>query len=117
MKLFATIVLACSITSSQAQLITKKESAAIAGIAREVSENHKPKNYVFRNATLLTMLDSIPKPDQDVLVVDGVIKAIGTDLKEIGDAIEIEAAGQYLMLVGWLLSVLKNMINTKVLRN
>jgi imidazolonepropionase-like amidohydrolase len=80
-----------------AQLITKKESSAISGIVREISETHKPRNYVFRNATLITMTDSILVKDQDVLVVNGLIKAIGSDLKDVGDAVEIDATDRYLM--------------------
>jgi imidazolonepropionase-like amidohydrolase len=80
-----------------AQLITKKESTAISGVIREISETHKPRNYVFRNATLITMTDSILVKDQDVLVVNGLIKAIGSDLTDVGDAIEIDATDQYLM--------------------
>jgi imidazolonepropionase-like amidohydrolase len=80
-----------------AQLITKKESTAISGIIREISETHKPRNYVFRNATLITMTDSILVRDQDVLVVDGLINTIGADLKDVGDAIEIDATNRYLM--------------------
>jgi imidazolonepropionase-like amidohydrolase len=80
-----------------AQLITKKESSAIAAITREVSETHKPQNYVFRNATLITMIDSILVSNQDVLVMNGLIKTIGSDLKDVGDAIEIDATNRYLM--------------------
>jgi imidazolonepropionase-like amidohydrolase len=80
-----------------AQLITKKESTTISGVIREISETHKPRNYVFRNATLITMTDSILVKDQDVLVVNGLIKAIGSDLTDVGDAIEIDATDQYLM--------------------
>lgn len=84
-------------TCAQAQLITKKESAAIATIKYEVAENHKPQNYVFRNATLITMIDSVLIKDQDLLIVEGLIKSIGKDLNDVGDAIEIDASGQYLM--------------------
>jgi imidazolonepropionase-like amidohydrolase len=96
MKILVTTLLLIA-SLCHAQLITKKESTAISGVIREISETHKPRNYVFRNATLITMTDSILVKDQDVLVVNGLIKAIGSDLTDVGDAIEIDATDQYLM--------------------
>jgi hypothetical protein len=80
-----------------AQLISKKESSSISAIIREISESHKPGNYVFRNATLITMIDSILIRDQDVLVVNGLIKTIGQDLTDVGEALEIDATDKFLM--------------------
>jgi imidazolonepropionase-like amidohydrolase len=96
MKILVTTLLLIA-SLCHAQLITKKESTAISGVIREISETHKPRNYVFRNATLITMTDSILVKDRDVLVVNGLIKAIGSDLTDVGDAIEIDATDQYLM--------------------
>ena len=97
MKPIFIIVLLCITSFCYAQLITKKESSAITAITRETAETHKPRNYVFRNANLITMTDSILVNDQDVLVVNGLIKTIGSNLKDIGDAIEIDATDRYLM--------------------
>jgi imidazolonepropionase-like amidohydrolase len=97
MRFILLVTLSFAFFFSEAQLITKKESAAISAIMRDLSQKHKPANYVFRNATLITMLDSALVPDQDVLVVDGLIRAIGKDLSDAGDAIEIDASKQYLM--------------------
>lgn len=84
-------------SAANAQLITKKESAGINAIFAQASQSYKPGSYVIRNTSLLTMVDSVIIPDQDILIEQGIIRAIGKDLIQTGDAIEIDGFGKYVM--------------------
>lgn len=86
----------CGYTSLAQNLITKKESAGIDKILEDVSATHKPKKYLFKNVSLLTMADSIIQENQDVLIEEGVIRKIGKNI-EATEVIEIDGTGKYLM--------------------
>lgn len=78
------------------QLISKKESVAIDNILNEASRIHKPKRYIIQNVNILTMADSGLIKNQSVLVENGIIQNIGTDIPNT-NAIIINGAGKFLM--------------------
>lgn len=82
--------------TAHAQLISRKESAAIDNILAEASEHHKPKTYIIKNVSILTMTDSVLLKNQSVLIETGVIEKIGNDIQR-ADATIIDGEGKFLM--------------------
>ena len=75
--------------------MSNKEASRIDDLLKKVSEQNKPSSYIFKDVNTLTMLDS-QIVEQDVLIENGIIKEIGTDIVNQA-AIEIEGKGKYLM--------------------
>lgn len=91
----ATIALLPYITAN-GQLISKKESVAIDNILTESSGQFKPKTYIIQNVNILTMKDSKLITNQSVLIDNGIIQEIGTDIQNPKAAI-IDGTGKFLM--------------------
>jgi imidazolonepropionase-like amidohydrolase len=79
-----------------AQLITKKESASIDNILTESSRQFKPKAYIIKNVSILTMKDPDLIKSQSVLIENGIIREIGTDIQSQSAGI-IDGTGKFLM--------------------
>ncbi len=75
--------------------MSNKEALRINDLLTKVSKQHKPSSYIFKDVNTLTMLDS-QIVEQDVLIENGVIKEIGTDIINQA-AIEIDGKDKYLM--------------------
>ena len=82
--------------TSNGQLISKKESAAIDNILTESSGQYKPKTYIIQNVSILTMKDSELIKDQNVLIENGIIQKIGTNIQNQNATI-IDGTGKFLM--------------------
>jgi imidazolonepropionase-like amidohydrolase len=82
--------------TASGQLISKKESAAIDKILTESSEQFKPKTYIIQNVSVLTMKDSELIKNQSVLIENGIIQKIGTDIQNQNATI-IDGTGKFLM--------------------
>lgn len=95
-KFFALIIVCCTCDCSLAQLITKKESEQVTKLLTELSTSLRPVSYVIRDATVITMKDSIVLLNHDVWVEGGLIKKIGVDLQADSKAVEIDGFGKYL---------------------
>lgn len=78
------------------QLISKKESAAIDELLGESSEAYKPKTYLIKNVSILTMKDSMLIKNQNVLIENGTIQKIGSDFQN-KNSTTIDGTGKYLM--------------------
>jgi len=78
------------------QLISKKESVAIDKILAESSQLYKPKTYIIKNVSVLTMKDSELIKNQSVLIENGVIQKIGIDIQN-QNATLIDGTGKFLM--------------------
>lgn len=78
------------------QLISKKESAAIDKLLGESSEAYKPKTYLIKNVSILTMKDSMLIKNQNVLIENGTIQKIGSDFQN-KNSTTIDGTGKYLM--------------------
>jgi len=78
------------------QLISKKESVAIDNILAESSGMYKPKTYMIQNVNILTMKDSVLIKNQSVLIENGTIQKIGTDIQNPNATI-IDGTGKFLM--------------------
>jgi len=76
--------------------MSKKESLAIDELLMELSEKHKPKTYLIKNVNLLTMLDSTIIENQDVLIGNGLIKQIESDIN-YEQAIVIDGKDKYII--------------------
>src|SRR6478736_3282345 len=96
-RIFTSLALFGLCSCCLAQLITKKESQQINQLLDSLSTKLHPGSYLFRNVTVITMKDSIPLLKHDVLVEDGVIKDIGTNLQIDSTVLEIDAHGKYLL--------------------
>jgi hypothetical protein len=100
MKRFRTLTLTTFLILSfsvvNGQLISKKESTAIEKILAEASRAHKPKAYIIKNVSVLTMKDSVLIKNQNVLIDNGTIQKIGTSF-EYDNATAIDGTGKYLM--------------------
>ena len=96
-KLSALVIIALlhSLPSS-AQLISKKELAAIDQILLETSNQFKPRTHIIQNVTILTMKDDEVLKNQSVLIENGVIQKIGTSIEKQAATI-IDGTGKYLM--------------------
>ena len=70
----------------------KEESDQIYAILVEASARNQPKSYLFKNASILSMVDQ-DVVIADVLVEDGIIQQIGQNL-ETTDTIKIDAKGE-----------------------
>lgn len=68
-------------TTTNAQLISRKESEAIDNILTEASTLYKPKTYIIKNVNILTMKDSELLKNQSVLVENGIIQKLGLTYK------------------------------------
>lgn len=82
--------------TASGQLISKKESAAIDNILTESSGQFKPKTYIIQNVSILTMKDSELIKNQSVLIENGIIQKIGTDIQN-PNATLIDGTGKFLM--------------------
>jgi imidazolonepropionase-like amidohydrolase len=82
--------------TASGQLISKKESAAIDKILTESSGQFKPKTYIIQNVSILTMKDSELIRNQSVLIENGIIQEIGTDIQNQNATI-IDGTGKFLM--------------------
>jgi len=82
--------------TASGQLISKKESAVIDNILTESSGQFKPKTYIIQNVSILTMKDSELIKNQSVLVEDGIIQKIGTDIQNQNATI-IDGTDKFLM--------------------
>ena len=82
--------------TASGQLISKKESAAIDNILTESSGQFKPKTYIIQNVSILTMKDSDLVKNQSVLIENGIIRQIGTDIQNQSATI-IDGTGKFLM--------------------
>lgn len=82
--------------TASGQLISKKESAAIGKILTESSGQFKPKTYIIQNVSILTMKDSELIKSQSVLIENGIIQKIGTDIQN-QNAMIIDGTGKFLM--------------------
>lgn len=82
--------------TASGQLISKKESAAIDNILTESSGQFKPKTYIIKNVSILTMKDSELMKSQSVLIENGIIQKIGADIHN-QNAIIIDGTGKFLM--------------------
>lgn len=80
----------------KAQFMSKKEILAIDELLNELSEQHQPKTYLFKDVNLLTMLDSTIVEGQDVLIENGLIKKIGTAIDH-EQAMIIDGQQKYLI--------------------
>src|ERR1700741_759303 len=78
------------------QLISKRESAAIDNILTESSGQFKPKTYIIQNVSILTMKDSELIENQSVLIENGTIQEIGSDIQNQNATI-IDGTGKFLM--------------------
>jgi imidazolonepropionase-like amidohydrolase len=78
------------------QLISKKESIAIDKILTEYSAVYKPKTYIIQNVSILTMKNSELIKNQSVLIENGAIQKIGTDIQNQNATI-IDGTGKFLM--------------------
>jgi imidazolonepropionase-like amidohydrolase len=100
MKKFRPITLAIIVfplsLPTNAQLISKKESAAIDNILLEASNQFKPGTHIIQNVTILTMKDDEVLKNQSVLIENGVIQKIGTSIEKQAATI-IDGTGKYLM--------------------
>jgi imidazolonepropionase-like amidohydrolase len=90
-----TITLLFYLTAS-GQLISKKESTAIDNILTESSGQFKPKTYIIQNVSILTMTNSELIKNQSVLIENGIIQKIGTDIQNQNATI-IDGTGKFLM--------------------
>jgi imidazolonepropionase-like amidohydrolase len=98
-KIKTLILLTSSIlfySTATGQLISKKESIAIENILRESSQQYKPNAYLIQNVSILTMKDSQILENQSVLIENGVIQKIGSDI-ENQKATIIDGTGKFLM--------------------
>ncbi len=68
--------------TASGQLISKKESTAIANILTESSGQFKPKTYIIQNVSILTMNDPELLNNRSVLIENGIIQKIGTDIQK-----------------------------------
>jgi imidazolonepropionase-like amidohydrolase len=82
--------------TASGQLITKKESTAIDNILTESSKQFKPKTYIIKNVSILTMNDPELLNNQSVLIESGIIQKIGTDIQN-QEATIIDGSGKFLM--------------------
>ncbi len=82
--------------TASGQLISKKESAAVDNILTESSGQFKPKTYIIQNVSILTMKDSELIKNQSVLIENGIIQKIGTDIQN-PNATLIDGTGKFLM--------------------
>ena len=64
-----------------------------------LSRKHKPQTVVFEHVNLITMLDDTSRPDQSVLVEDGVIMQIGAagSFAIPPNALRVDGTDRYLM--------------------
>lgn len=81
---------------AQAQPITRTESAAIDTLLARFSKAYAPQPYLIRNVSILTMKDSILLTGQDVLIEEGIIRKIGSNM-QIAGATLIDGTGKYPM--------------------
>lgn len=82
--------------TASGQLISKKESIAIDNILTESSGQFKPKIYIIQNVSILTMMNSELIKNQSVLIENGIIQKIGTDVQNQNATI-IDGTGKFLM--------------------
>jgi imidazolonepropionase-like amidohydrolase len=82
--------------TTNGQLISKKESAAIDNLLTESSKAHKPKRYLIKNVSIITMMDSVLLKNHNVLIENGTIQQIGIDVQKAGASI-IDGTGKFLM--------------------
>ncbi len=82
--------------SATGQLISKKESEAIHNLLTKASDQYKPKTYLIQNVSILTMMDTVILRNQDVLIENGFIQAIGSGLQNPRAQL-IDGTGKYLM--------------------
>lgn len=87
-------VLYCSVVN--AQLISKKESKAIDNLLTEWSLQFKPQTYLIKNVDILTMNSSELIRNKSVLIENGVIQEIGTEIQN-KSALVIDGKGKVLM--------------------
>lgn len=79
------------------QLISKQEAEKINALLNEFTQQNKPGSYVFRNATVITMKDSIVHTECDVWIESSTIKKIGKDISVDPSVEEIDATGKFIM--------------------
>lgn len=82
--------------TASGQLISKKESAAIDNILTQSSGQFKPKTYIIQNVSILTMKNSELIENQSVLIENGTIQEIGSDIQNQNATI-IDGTGKFLM--------------------
>lgn len=91
-----TIIVLLTHLTSNGQLISKKESAAIDDILAESSRQFKPSTHLIQHVDILSMTDMKLQENQDVLIEDGVIRKIGKDIQRQGATV-IDGTSKYLM--------------------
>ena len=62
-----------------------------------LSAQHRPRDFVIRNVTLIDMASPTPLPGHSVYVVDGKIAALGPDIETPEGIHKIDGAGKFLM--------------------
>lgn len=94
--LLLAIIVFLSYSTVSGQPISKKESAAIDNLLTDASAQFKPKTYLIQNVNILTMTDSVLIKNQTVLIENGIIQKIGTNVQNQNATI-IDGTGKFLM--------------------
>lgn len=97
MKGFSFVILLFFVFETRAQLISRKESDRVENLLVELSEKLKPKRYHISNVNVLSMNDSLIRPNQHVFVRDGIIESIDTNSSKREGYEIIDGTGKYLM--------------------
>ena len=101
MKTFFTsfCIITCLLNFAQAQFMTKKEASQINTLLQDLSKNHKPKTYLFKNVNIISMINGKEIQKINVLIEDGLIKSITKEIHH-EEAIEIDGNGKYYLMPG-----------------